>query len=78
MAQIAKKYAEGTKVTVPRSREEIEKLLKSYGATGFAFGYDTDVAAILFQLKDPDNRSRSGERVKRLKGSIVNRNNQLL
>ncbi len=46
-----KKYAEGTKVTVPRSREEIEKLLKAYGANGFAFGYDNDVAAILFQLK---------------------------
>lgn len=46
-----KRYAEGTKVTVPRSREEIEKLLKAYGANGFAFGYDNDVAAILFQLK---------------------------
>lgn len=47
----SKRYAEGTKVTVPRSREEIEKLLKAYGASGFAFGYDNDVAAILFQLK---------------------------
>lgn len=51
MVEPKKKYAEGTKVTLSRSRDEIEKLLKTHGATGFVIGYDNDVAAILFQLQ---------------------------
>lgn len=34
------KYAEGTTVSVQRSRAELETLLQRFGATRFAFGWD--------------------------------------
>ncbi len=41
-------YAEGTEVPPERSRAEIETMLKRYGATGFASGWDTSGARIMF------------------------------
>lgn len=45
------RYAEGTEVPVDRSRSEIERLLKSHGATGFASSWDRDRYCIIFELK---------------------------
>lgn len=44
------RYAKGTKVPASQSRAEIEKTLKNYGATGFAYGWDQEKAMIGFQL----------------------------
>lgn len=45
------KYAEGTQVSIPRSRDEIERTLKRHGATGFMYGEQGGRAAIAFELK---------------------------
>ncbi|MBA2677138.1 MAG: hypothetical protein H0U76_01885 [Ktedonobacteraceae bacterium] len=45
------KYAAGTTVSIARSREEIEKLLKNYGGTSFMYGSQGDRAAVMFELK---------------------------
>lgn len=45
-------YAERTSVSPEKSREEIEKILKRYGATGFAYGWEETSALIAFKLKD--------------------------
>lgn len=49
------KYAEGSSVSISKSREEIEKLLKKYGATGFMYGEETTsgktTAAVGFQMR---------------------------
>lgn len=45
-----KKYAEGTTVPVSRSREEIESLLKKYGAAGFMYGQQGLMAAVMFEM----------------------------
>lgn len=46
------KYAENTSVSSEKSRSEIERTLQRYGATGFAYGWETDKAIIAFKLKD--------------------------
>ncbi len=46
-----KKFAEGTRVSVARSRDEIERNLKRHGATGFLYGDQGDRAAIAFEIK---------------------------
>lgn len=46
-----KRYAEGTSVSISRSREEIERMLKKHKATGFLYGDQGDRAAIAFELK---------------------------
>jgi hypothetical protein len=43
-------YASGTSVPVERSRAEIESLLKKYGATKFASGWDEGKAVIAFEM----------------------------
>lgn len=45
------RYAQSTAVTSERSRNEIEKTLSRYGATGFAYGWQGDVAILGFQMK---------------------------
>src|SRR5579872_4028588 len=45
------KYAEGTSTPVAKTREEIERTLKKYGATGFLYGNQGDVSAVAFELE---------------------------
>jgi hypothetical protein len=45
-------YAAKTEVPVGRSRDQIERILKRYGATGFAFGMEPSRAMIGFQTAD--------------------------
>ena len=45
-------YAAYTTVPVDRSRAAIEKVLKRYGATGFAYGSEIGRAMIGFQTKE--------------------------
>jgi len=45
-------YANKTSVAPEKSRAEIEKTLKRYGATGFAYGSQTGRAMIAFETKD--------------------------
>lgn len=42
-------YAASTDVTSDRSRAEIERTLRRYGATSFAYGWGEDMAMIAFQ-----------------------------
>lgn len=44
------RYAEGTSVSMAKSREEIERLLSRYGATSFMYGTDANTAAIAFEM----------------------------
>lgn len=46
------KYAEGTTVEPEKSQGEIMGLLRKYGATGFAYGWEGDTAAIQFVAHD--------------------------
>jgi hypothetical protein len=43
------RYAEGTTVTVERSKAEIEGTVRRYGATSFISGYDEHSAFVLFK-----------------------------
>ncbi len=45
-------FAEGTKVSVEKSRAEIESLLRKYGADQFASGWSEASARIMFRAKD--------------------------
>src|SRR5437762_9407150 len=45
------KYADGTTVSIARSREEVERLLKNYGAGSFMYGTQGDKAAVMFEMK---------------------------
>ena len=45
------RFAEGTSVSVERSRAEIERELTKYGATSFASGWDGSKAMIGFELE---------------------------
>ncbi len=44
------RYAENTTVPTDRSRAEIERTLSRYGATAFAYGWDSTCATVLFEL----------------------------
>lgn len=46
------KFASSTSVPVERSRAEIESVLKKYGATKFASGWDQDKAVIAFEMEE--------------------------
>ena len=48
------KYAQGTAVSIDKSRGELEKLLKARGATGFMFGWEEgrDSHVVAFRLAD--------------------------
>lgn len=52
------RYAEGTMVSVGRTREEIERTLARYGATGFAFGQDEAGAMVAFLVRGRHVRFR--------------------
>jgi hypothetical protein len=45
------KYAASTTVPVGRTRDQIERTLQRYGATGFMFGQDADQAAVAFVIR---------------------------
>jgi hypothetical protein len=45
-------YAQGTTVSVAKSRVEIETLVTRHGATSFASGYEGTHANILFKMKN--------------------------
>lgn len=44
------KYAAGTEVPSDRSRSEIERTLRRYGASAFAYGWEGDRAQVAFKL----------------------------
>jgi len=46
------RYAENTQVGSDRSRAEIERTLVRYGASGFMYGWDENVAVIAFKIKN--------------------------
>jgi hypothetical protein len=52
------KYAEGTEVTVDRSRTEIERTLERFGATAFAYGWSSDHQAAVVSFEAQDRRVR--------------------
>jgi hypothetical protein len=45
------RYAERTTVPSDRSRAEIERTLERYGATAFAYGWQDNVATIMFVMQ---------------------------
>ncbi len=44
------RYAERTEVTSDRSRAEIERTLRRYGATAFAYGWTDTDATVMFEM----------------------------
>jgi hypothetical protein len=52
------RYAADTEVSSDRSRSEIERTLKRYGATAFAYAWEGNVASIAFKLADRQIRFR--------------------
>jgi hypothetical protein len=50
MPATGKKFASGTNVSPARSREELDKMLKKYGATGFGYVDQKVAAAIIFEI----------------------------
>lgn len=52
------RYAERTEVASDRSRAEIERTLRRYGATSFAYGWDQLVAVVMFELANRRIRFR--------------------
>lgn len=44
------RYAQDTKVSLDASRAEIERTLRRYGAGAFAYGWEGDVATVMFRL----------------------------
>lgn len=44
------RYAENTQVSSDRSRAEIERTLRRYGATAFAYGWDAQAATLMFEI----------------------------
>jgi hypothetical protein len=55
---MAGKYAEGTVVTVDKSRTEIERTLERFGATAFAYGWSSDHLASVVSFEAQDRRVR--------------------
>jgi len=52
------RYAERTDVASDRSRAEIERTLRRYGATAFAYGWDALCATVMFELANRRIRFR--------------------
>lgn len=44
-------YAENTTVSVDQSKNEIERTLKRYGATGFMYGWQDNLAMVAFEIQ---------------------------
>jgi hypothetical protein len=53
-----RKYAEGTTVAVTRTREEIERLVRKYGAEAFAGGWQQGRATVSFTMRGRHVRFR--------------------
>lgn len=51
-------FASETKVPVSQSRDEIERVLRKYGATAFMYGADQEAAIVGFQAQDRNVRFR--------------------
>ncbi len=51
-----KKYAAGTTVSPARSREEIDSMLKRFGASGFGYGEQKEAVAIIFEINESTYR----------------------
>lgn len=51
MSEKVRRYAEGTKVPVERSRAEIERLLRRHGAGGFGLAWQGDHARLVFEIR---------------------------
>ena len=47
-----REYAEGTSVSVEKSRSEIESTLRRFGASQFLSGWDQEMAYIAFKYRD--------------------------
>jgi hypothetical protein len=48
---MTRRYAEGTKVPVKRSRDELERVLERYGAEAFAYATETNgTVTVAFQI----------------------------
>jgi hypothetical protein len=45
-------YAKATKVSSERSKVEVERILRRYGAEGFMYGWDGDLAVVAFRIDD--------------------------
>lgn len=52
------RYAERTEVTSDRSRAEIERILRRYGATAFAYGWTDTDATVMFEMANRRVRFR--------------------
>lgn len=46
------RYAKGTSVSIEKSRGEIEKTLKRFGATQFAYAWKDQMAVVSFEARD--------------------------
>src|SRR5688500_7299022 len=46
-----KKYASETSVSVEKTRNEIERTLAGYGATGFGYAWQGQYAVVVFEFK---------------------------
>lgn len=46
-------YAKRTKVSVDKTRDEIERTLRRYGASGFMYGWQGRNAQIAFEIEEP-------------------------
>lgn len=46
------RYAENTSVPSDRSRSEIEQTLRRYGASAFAYGWQSNSAHVMFEMAD--------------------------
>ena len=75
------RYAESTGVSSEQSRGEIERTLRRYGATAFAYGWDNDSATILFEISarrmkfrlpmpDPNDRTFTHTEARGLRRSV--------
>lgn len=49
-ADVARRYAASTEVSAERSRTEIERLLRRFGATGFAYAWSEHAATVAFHI----------------------------
>ena len=60
---IAMTYARNTTVSAMRTRNEIEETLERYGADGFAYATQGNLATVIFADLTPENRSRVNVRI---------------
>lgn len=58
MANKARKYAEGTTVSISKTHDEIRSLLTKYGADGFMVGEHNGVAQLAFAMRGRQIRFR--------------------